>query len=258
MKASGDTMTVGGFKDHFSGHATAYRAARPLYPAALFDWLAAEAPSRGLAWDAGCGNGQASVALAERFERVLATDPSAPQIANAEPHPRIDYRAEPAEASTLMARSVDLVTVAQAYHWLDPVRFHAEVRRVAKPGALLAAWTYGLCSITPAIDAVVHRLYEDIVGPYWPPERRHIESGYSTLLWPLAEVAAPAFSMHADWTLPQFLAYLRTWSSVQRYATMNGTDPVGMVDAELAAAWGEPQAARKLHWPLAVRSGRID
>ena len=51
------------FHDHFSGHATTYREARPSYPEALFDWLATQTPARDLVWDAGCGNGQASVAL---------------------------------------------------------------------------------------------------------------------------------------------------------------------------------------------------
>ena len=83
------------FHDHFSGHASAYREARPHYPDALFDWLAGIAAARDLVWDAGCGNGQASVALASRFARVHATDPSANQIDNADARPNIVYRVEP-------------------------------------------------------------------------------------------------------------------------------------------------------------------
>ena len=71
------------FKDLFSGHSDLYVRARPHYPEALFDWIAAEAPAHTCAWDAGCGNGQASVALAARFERVIATDPSERQLGNA-------------------------------------------------------------------------------------------------------------------------------------------------------------------------------
>ena len=65
------------FKDHFSAHAAIYRAARPDYPAALYDFLVEAAPSNERAWDAGCGNGQASVDLAARFREVVASDPSA-------------------------------------------------------------------------------------------------------------------------------------------------------------------------------------
>ena len=139
------------FKDLFSGHAGVYAQARPDYPPALFEWLARQCAGRGLVWDAGCGNGQASVALAAHFDRVVASDPSAAQIAQAGAHPHVEYRVEAAEAPSLPDASVDLVTVAQAYHWFDHERFHAQVRRVAKPGAVIAVWTYGLSTVTPDV-----------------------------------------------------------------------------------------------------------
>ncbi|MGH8214998.1 MAG: class I SAM-dependent methyltransferase, partial [Rhodanobacteraceae bacterium] len=133
------------FKDHFSGHSDLYAKARPHYPDALFAWIAGEAPARGCVWDAGCGNGQASVALARHFERVAATDPSERQIGQAVADPRVEYRAEPAEHTSLAGQSADAVTVAQALHWFDLDAFVPEVRRVCKPGALFAAWSYAYC-----------------------------------------------------------------------------------------------------------------
>jgi SAM-dependent methyltransferase len=243
------------FKDHFSGHATTYRDARPQYPAALFDWLASEAPARRLAWDAGCGNGQASVALASRFARVHATDPSANQIANAEARPNIDYRVEPGEASSLPSASADLVTVAQALHWFDFDAFFGEVHRVLKPGGLFAAWAYSDCRVTPAIDALKDRVYVDLVGPYWPPERALVEAGYATIPFPLDEVAAPAFEMVVDWRAEQFLAYLRSWSATQRYRKAVGEDPVASIERDLRAAWGD--GARAVRWDFHLRCGRV-
>lgn len=79
------------FPDHFSTVAAQYAASRPKYPAELFAWLASMSPTRGLAWDAGCGSGQASVALAPHFTRVIASDASAQQIANAEPRANVTY-----------------------------------------------------------------------------------------------------------------------------------------------------------------------
>ncbi|MEO7430585.1 MAG: class I SAM-dependent methyltransferase [Dokdonella sp.] len=245
------------FKDHFSGHAGIYHEARPGYPAALFDWLAGIAPSRDLAWDAGCGNGQASVALAERFVHVFATDPSATQIANAEPCANVDYRVEPAEQCSLASASADLVTVAQALHWFDHARFYAEVARVLKPGGVVAAWTYADCRVDAAIDPVKDRLYVDLTGSYWPPERRHVESGYRTLDFPFDEQPAPSFEMTARWTLAQFLAYLRSWSATQRYLADNGVDPVTLVEADLAQAWGDAGVARCVRWDFHVRCGRV-
>src|SRR5690348_5604379 len=119
-----DTMPSNdrGFKDHFSAHASAYASARPHYPAALFDWLARQCATRALVWDAGCGNGQASQALAAHFEQVYASDPSAEQIAAAEPLANIRYVVEPAEQCGLDDATADLVTVAQAMHWFDVPR----------------------------------------------------------------------------------------------------------------------------------------
>lgn len=244
------------FKDHFSGHAGTYQQARPTYPADLIAWLAAQIPAHECAWDAGCGNGQASVALAASFARVVATDPSANQIAHAEARPNIDYRVEPAEECTLADASADLVTVAQALHWFDHARFYPEVRRVLKPGGLLAAWTYVDCRVNDAIDAVKNRLYIDLTGPYWTPERAHVDSGYRTLPFPFAEVAAPGFAMSANWTLAQFLAYLRSWSGTQRYLMARGEDPVSLVEIDLRAAWGAPSAQRSVYWDFYLRCGR--
>src|SRR5262249_7162330 len=105
------------FKDHFSGHAADYRAFRPDYPPELFAFLASVAPGRDLAWDCGTGSGQAAVGLAEHFAKVFATDASAEQLKNAQPHPRVEYAVAPAEKCPLGDHVVDLVTVAQALHW---------------------------------------------------------------------------------------------------------------------------------------------
>ena len=251
------------FKDHFSGHASTYREARPLYPDALFDWLAGVAPARSLVWDAGCGNGQASVALAARFARVFATDPSANQIENAEAKPNIEYRVEPAEQCSLPSASADLVTVAQALHWFDFNRFFGEARRVLKPGGVLAVWAYADCRVTPPVDALKNRVYVDLTGPYWPPERAHIEAGYRTIPMPIgddapfAEIEAPELDMCVPWDATQFLAYLRSWSATQRYIKANGADPVAMVEPGILAAWGDPEMRRDVRWDFHVRCARL-
>src|SRR5215510_2448281 len=98
------------FADHFSKQATDYAKYRPGYPRELFEWLRSLTTQHRLAWDVGTGNGQAAVELAEFFEHVVPTDPSAEQIANAKRHPRVAYGVRPAEMSDLAAASADLVT----------------------------------------------------------------------------------------------------------------------------------------------------
>lgn len=245
------------FKDHFSGHADDYAKFRPSYPPELFAWLAALAPARELAWDAGTGSGQAAVGLAAHFARVVATDPSAEQIRHAEPHPRVTYKVEPAEACTLAPRSADLITVAQALHWFDPARFHSEVRRVLRPDGAIAAWCYGLHRIAPDIDARVADFYENIVGPYWPAERRYIDERYATLAFPFTEIRAPEFALHATWDLADYLGYLGTWSAVRRYRTAHGEDPLAPLAERLARLWSPAGEAREVRWPVYFRVGRL-
>lgn len=245
-----------GFSDHFSGHADAYARFRPGYPDSLFVWLAQQAPARERAWDCATGNGQAARALARHFEAVVATDASARQIENAGPDPRVRYRVAPAEASGLEDASVDLVTVAQALHWFDLPGFWAEARRVLRPGGVIAAWCYQLARITPEVDAVVDRLYRDIVGEYWPLGRRRVELGYGDLEFPFDEMDVPPFEMSADWTLEHLVGYLGTWSAAQRYASARGRDPVDEVRPDLAEAWGDAGQARRVSWPLDLRVGR--
>ena len=248
---------MSGFKDHFSSVAHSYQAFRPRYPAEVFAWIAAAAPGRGRALDLGCGNGQASLGLAAHFDEVVGVDPSADQIARAEPHPRVRYAVAPAEATGLPPGSVDAAVAAQAFHWFDPEGVARELARVARPGAVFAAMTYFLCSVDEAVDAAVVRLYGEVVGPYWPPERRHVESGYRTLPFPWPELAAPPFEIRDAWTLDRFAGYLGTWSASSRYRQATGEDPVARILPELRAAWGDPAAAREVRWPVAVRAGRI-
>jgi SAM-dependent methyltransferase len=244
------------FQDHFSGQAATYAKARPHYPTALYDWLSAQCRQHGLAWDAGCGNGQAAVALARHFDRVYATDPSAEQIARALAHPQVEYRVEPAEHCSLADGSADLIAVAQALHWFDLPRFYAEAARILKPGGLLAAWTYGLSTVSPGVDGVFHKLYEQILGPYWPADRRHVETGYRELPFPFPELdEVPTFAMEARWTLAQYLAYLRSWSASQRYLNVNGEDAIDAIASEMAEAWGDAGETRLVRWPLAIRIG---
>ena len=82
------------FKDHFSKQAADYAKFRPRYPSELFEYLGTVAQSHTLAWDCATGNGQAARELAQVFDRVIATDASERQIANAQPHARVEYRVE--------------------------------------------------------------------------------------------------------------------------------------------------------------------
>ncbi len=245
-----------GFRDYFSVQAPAYAKFRPRYPAVLFHYLAVQSPGNHLAWDCGTGNGQAAAGLAERFARVLATDPSAAQLASAVRHPRVEYR-ESMYDTGIKAGSAQLVTAAQALHWMDVDAFVAEARRVLQPGGLLAVWCYSLCRIAPRIDEIVQYFHRVTVGAYWPPERRLVDEGYRSVALPIDELVVPPFEMVADMTLSQFVGYVETWSSVQRCIAARGRDSLDAFIRAIAERWEAPSISRRVTFPLYIRAGEL-
>ncbi len=245
------------FEDHFSGHADAYVQHRPRYPDELFAWLASVSREHSLAWDAGTGNGQVAVALADHFERVIATDASGEQLAQAMTHDLVEYRNEPVDRASLLDASVDLVTAGAAAHWFELDGFYREVRRVAKKGALIALFSYGPRDIADAIDPVVHDFQENVLRGYWPERIQYVHDRYATLPFPFDEIEAPRFAIGAEWNLRELMAFLETWSASQRYFQERGTHATDAIAADLARSWGDPDRRRRFEYPLFVRAGRV-
>lgn len=242
------------FKDHFSRQATDYAKFRPKYPRALFQFIAARAPDNQLALDVATGNGQAAIALAEFFEKVVAVDASASQIASAQPNDRVEYRVAPAESTGLPGHSWDVISVAQALHWFDLEGFYAEARRVLKPGGLLAVWAYNELRMAPEVDTIVRRFHDEMVGPYWPPERKIVGRGYRELTFPFEEIETPRFQIEISWSQEHLLGYLRTRSATDRFKAEIRRDPVDEIVDDLAAAWGNRKELTAI-WPLTTRIG---
>jgi SAM-dependent methyltransferase len=244
------------FEDHFSGHSEKYAQSRPRYPDEIYAYLASIAPANSLAWDCGTGSGQAALGLAQHFDKVYATDASAEQISHAYSHEKVNYQAEPAEHVSLSDSSVDLVTVAVAVHWFNFDEFYREVKRVFKPGGILAAWTYSLTEISPAIDVLIQHYYGEILKGYWPERIHYLEEKYETLPFPFEEIIPPTFTMEIRWNLTQFAGFLDSWSATQRYRAQKGQHPLEMIWDSLVDAWGDEQETRLVRWPLYFRIGR--
>lgn len=244
------------YKDLFSQQSQDYAKFRPLYPNELFEYLAFLSPAHDLAWDCGTGNGQAAVKLAAHFKKVLATDPSEKQLAQAERHAHVDYQVATAEHSGIESHSVDLITVAQAFHWFEHERFFKEAKRVLKPQGILAIWCYELAEISPEVDEIVFDLYKNILGDYWEKERKLVEEGYRTITIPMEELKPPPFDMNANWSLDHLMGYLGTWSALQKYIKKNEASPLPEVRARLEKLWPSNQI-KKIRWPLSVRVCRF-
>lgn len=242
------------FQDHFSRVAEGYGRFRPTYPEALYRYLLGHVGSDARVWEVAAGSGQASRGLAEVFPRLLVTDGSWDQLSRA---PADVSRAVClADRAPLRDRSVDLVVVAQALHWLDQGAFFEEVSRVARPGGALAVWTYRLPEIGPTLDPLLRRFAHDEMGRWWPSDRRHVEDGYRSIAFPFRERPAPAFDTVATMGVERFLGYVGTWSAVGRARAAAGEDPLETFGPVWRDAWGA-EAVRKVQWPITLRMFQV-
>lgn len=244
-------------RNWFDQGGRAYARFRPEYPPELAQFLASVSPGTALAVDVGCGNGQLTAQLAAHFDRALGADPSADQIAHAAVHPRVEYVCAPAEQLPVADRSAQLITAAQAAHWFDLPRFYAEARRIAAPHAVLALVSYGVLRLDEELDARFNRFYWDEIGPYWPAERKLVDSGYADLSFPFAERTAPPLEIRKAWRLEELLGYISTWSAVRSVREAGREDILQGFADDLAALWGDPTLSRDVCWPINMRLGTL-
>jgi SAM-dependent methyltransferase len=240
----------------FSGVSADYAAVRPVYPPELFDWLASSVTRRDTAWDAATGSGQAAFGLATYFTRVIATDLSPAQLQHAKQHPRIEYRVAPAEESGLAAHSVDLAVAAAAIHWFDLERFYTEVRRVIRPGGVLAAWTYHVAHVGPPLDRILWPFYRDVVGKHFAAGARMVDSRYDGLALPGTMLHPPALRVSVRWSADEVLRFVRTWSGVQSCIAATRRDPVAEIATAIRDAFRGENSVQEVSWPLYIRAAR--
>jgi len=244
------------FKDHFSGNAEAYAAYRPTYPYELYQYILDYVNHNEVAWDCATGNGQAAVALSPYFQRIIATDASTNQIERAQRRDNVDYRVVLAEQPGIRSQTIDLITVAQAAHWFDLDKFYREVNHVAKPGAIIALWCYGLAQISPEIDEIIFKLYNEILGEYWPTERKYVENQYQDLPFPFKTIPSPDFTIENNWSVDLFKNYLCTWSSSQNYHKMNQVNPLDLISKDLDESWSAGDI-KIVKWSIYLKLGFI-
>lgn len=244
------------FKDLFSIQAKDYAQYRPKYPASLFQFLNSLPLEKKTAWDVGTGNGQAAVELAHVFETVIATDPSEKQIDEAAKRPNIKYLVEKAETPSF-SEKVNLITVAQAFHWFKHDEFANTCLKVSTPDAHLAVWTYGISTVSPPLDQAVDKLYTGLLGPYWEKERKLVETGYRTIQMPFQEIVVPEFELEVEWSLDQYLSYFKTWSALQTYLKKESMADVEKCFQNISKAWGDDEK-RIVRWPLGLRIWKVD
>ncbi|MBI2730649.1 MAG: class I SAM-dependent methyltransferase [Sphingobacteriales bacterium] len=244
-------------KDLFSLQADAYAKFRPSYPNELIEYILSFCTTRETVWDCATGNGQAASMLSAYFKKVVATDISADQLEKAVHKNNIEYSQSAAEKTLFADNSFDLITVAQAYHWINWQQFRDEVMRVAKPDAVIAVWMYNLLSTgDKAVDELLLNFYKNIVGPYWDAERKYVDDNYATVDFDYKPLPTKKFEIMSTWTRDHFLGYLSSWSATKNFEKALQYSPVDKIETAIKALWRQEEE-KNISFPILLRLGRV-
>ena len=135
--------------------------------------------------------------------------------------------------------------------------FYKEANRVLKRNSIIAAWAYGLPTISPGVDEIISRYHYQTIGDYWLPENKYSEQGYATIPFPYPQISTPEFYYRQSMSPDDLLGYLNTWSATQRFIDTNKFNPTAQLRNDLIAAWGDPGSEKIVTWKLMLKVGRV-
>ncbi|XP_076472850.1 putative methyltransferase DDB_G0268948 [Babylonia areolata] len=249
-----------------------YLKYRPTYSRDVFDTIVnfckeKESASFSLALDVGCGSGQSTLPLTKHFQKVIGIDVSDAQISKAPTQiSNVSFRVGPAEdLSFVDSGTVDLVTVAQALHWLDYQRLYEEAQRVLKPCGALVVYGYGMPTLSEAkSQEVIDYFYTEILGPYWTDGRNHVEEHYQSFSLPFNGWRRnDSLKIEREWTLDELIGYFCSWSAYQKFLFSNPMDgTMGAMRQKLQETLGldglsmaSCERTVKVTWPVFMLMG---
>ncbi|XP_005109192.1 putative methyltransferase DDB_G0268948 isoform X2 [Aplysia californica] len=241
-----------------------YAKFRPVYSDEVFETIkefcAETSSSFDTAVDLGCGSGQSTLPLTKYFRKVVGMDVSEQQIARAPTDvSNLSFRVSRAEdLSAYENGSLDLVTIAQAFHWVDQSKFFKEVERTVKPGGSLVVYGYGLWELShQKVFQYFYHIYGEVLGPYWVGGRKMVEEKYRTVSLPYPGWRRDdSLSLVKEVGLEDLIGYMGSWSAYHKYNMAHpGNNLVGEVRARMQELAGvsENEASEfktRISWPV--------
>ena len=206
----------------------------------------------------------------EHYRQVVATDASKVQLERATPHPRILYLHTPPtakddELASLIGgeNSVDLITVAQAVHWLDlPTFYPLASRLLRKPGGVIAVWCYNSPAVNPEFDAAMEAFFHTTL-PYRERNANHVFDEYKSLPFPFESVGLGSEGNPVAMDIPKEVSFggisrwLGSWSAVVT-AKRQGVDLLSdEVIKGLESAWGGSKLVRSVAFKAFMLAGKV-
>jgi SAM-dependent methyltransferase len=129
--------------EKFTGKAEVYAQARPSYANEAIDYIFSLAPKSAVFADIGAGTGKFSELIARRQNILYAVEPNDDmrlELAQTlSSYQNAHIVKGTGEDTGLAIGCIDVITVAQALHWFDPVAFLNEGLRILSPDGIVVA-----------------------------------------------------------------------------------------------------------------------
>ena len=221
-----------------ASHAHIYSKFRPSYPKAILDLVSGYITKHGggfdLAVDVGCGSGQSTFYLKDRFKHCIGVDISKAQVQEAQLKgeqvhcKNVEFKVGNGMDLPVETSSADAVTIAQAWHWMTNLdTFYSECKRILKPKGSLAVYGYGNVQLlNDQCNLLVRDFYKNTLNGCWHKERHHIDNEYAEVALPFSNVERHDTEMSKTFSVEDFIGYVSTWSGYERYCELNPNNHV--------------------------------
>lgn len=214
--------------ESFGSIADDYDRYRPTYPDSLIVDIAARGED---VLDVGCGTGKASRLMLERGLHVLGVEIDPAMAAVARGH-GLEVEVGSFETWDAAGRRFDVVTSAQAWHWVDPVAGAAKAFEVLRPGGSIALF-WNVTTFAADLDARIHEIYRAFSPPSHEQQHGGVRGRVELYGEPLADagfvaVEAREYTWSHRYGASDFTSMISTHSDVH---LLPDPDRAGLLDA---------------------------
>jgi len=261
-------MTTTNNRDLFANQAKEYAIYRPQYTSSFLgnivlkanpeltslEQISSTKKLEKRAVDVATGTGFVASFLADFYSSVTGIDQSKNQLTNAIKKDNIEYKTGSAYDLGIEKESVDLITIAQAIHWLDTNKFYDECARVLKKNGALAIIGYATPILLDSSLNELFQTYYKFTGPFWECSRALLDTRYADLnLPPFNDIQKIEEPLNKTLPAASFVNYMKTWSAYQVY--LEKKDPKSENELELFTKRfyemvGGEQKLIEVTWPM--------
>ncbi|MFA8301311.1 MAG: class I SAM-dependent methyltransferase [Hyphomicrobiales bacterium] len=224
-------------KKKFITNSGDYKKYRLVYPDSILDIIKKHIRKFDNALDVATGSGQLAIKLSEIFEEVDAVDYSQAQLDNAYLCDNIEYALASAEDLPFSNKSFDLVSIAQALHWVDRNMFFSEVKRLLKKEGVFLIVLYDLPKFNNKVDRLIEDFCFHTMKDYWGFDRKELLSHYIDYDIPFELQERYTISDVKQYSKDDLIGLMKSWSVVSNFIDYNLYCPVDRIKDDIYSAW---------------------